>query len=386
MARPTPAEGSTLNPASSVALLARFTRPLGMLIVVLGTSLAHAQPGSDLPRSTVETISVNPGQRTQIQEFVNNWTPRAVGSNAQDTKRALEALTKPLQSRGVSVAFRQTYTQALTPLMDQLAGDGSVGSKLSMLRIAADLATPSATSRIVDMISDEDPSVRLFAVSRVAKVFDTTRIHGPAMTGSDANALINAVAQAAQSGQPELVRASVRALGAGTMLGTKDLGDSRSRAVIALSNLVGERLHTLSPSDDPTFAQSLALDAASATRQSISDISATVSPEAAKAAVRLGGDVISIALRRVVAKTIEPQSERDLTLRSVQAGETLLYFARRKHAELNGDPTSGINETKYSDMLARGDDRDFRNDAAALLGPGSPVVRSCGFSNDRFLR
>jgi hypothetical protein len=206
------------------------------------------------------------------------------------------------------------------------------------------------------------------------------------MTGSDANALINAVTQATKSGQPELIRAGVRALAAGTQLGTKDLGDSRSRSLIALSDLVGERLHGLSPSDDPTFAQSLALDAASAATQSISDISATVTPDAAKAAVRLGGDIISIALRRVVAKTIEPQSERELTLRSVQAGETLLYFARRKFAELNGQATNDIIATRYSEMLSTGDDRDFRNDAAALLGPGSPVVRSCGFSNDRFLR
>lgn len=330
---------------------------------------------------------MNSAQRTQIQQFVDNWAPRVTSDNAQDTKRAVEALTSPLQSRGVSVAFRQAYTQSLKGLLDELGSSDSVSHKLSVLRISGDLATPSAVARILRHMNDADTGVRLFAISRAGQVFETTRINGPAMTGNDATSLINAIATSAKNNNhPELVRSSARALASGAMLGTKDLGDARSKAIIALSDLVGERLQALKPNDDPAFAQSLALDAASATTRSISDITATVTPEAAKAAVRLGGDIISVPLRRLLAKTLEEKGQRDLTIRSVQSGETLLYFARRKAADLAGRSSSDIVTTQFSKQLESGDDRNFRNDAAALLGPGSPVVSECDVKSDRFLR
>ncbi|MBM91825.1 MAG: hypothetical protein CMJ35_09475 [Phycisphaerae bacterium] len=377
-----------MNPTPTASLISRVTRPLSVLILAFGACTASAQPGTSLPRSTVETIGVNPSQRTQIQEFVTNWSSRVTSEDAQDIKRGIEALTAPLQGRGVSVAFRQAYTQALNPLFSELKANESVANKLSLLRISADLATPTAVNNIQGLMSDDDHGVRLFAISRAGQVFETTRVHGPAMTGTDANALINAITDAAQQNadQHELIKACARALASGTTLGTRDLGDARSRAIIALSDLVGSRLQALNANEDPTFAQSLAFDAASATTRSISDITASVTAEAARAAVRLGGDIISVPLRRYLAKTLEPQNDRELTVRSVQTGETLLYFARRKAAELDGKTVNDIETTSFSSQLEAGDDRDFRNDAAALLGPGSPIVRTFGFDDDRFLR
>lgn len=376
-----------MNPAPTASLIARLIRPLSILVLALGTGLASAQTGSTLPRSTVETISVNPAQRTQIQQFVDTWAERVTAKDAQDTKRGVEALTEPLQSRGVSVAFRQAYTQALNPLFTRLEESGTIADKLSILRIAADLATPSAVARVRELMEDEDQGVRLFAISRAGQVFESTRVHGPAMTGTDANALIEAIAQAADHDtQPEMLRACARALGSGSTLNSRDLGGARSRAIIALSDLVGQRLQALEPGDDPSFAQSLALDAAAATTRSLSDITAEVNADAARAAVRLGGDIISVALRRVVSSTIEPVADRELTVRSVQAGETLLYFARRKAAEIRRQSLSDIQETRFSNLLQQGEDRDFRNQAAALLGPGSPIVTAFGFDDDRFLR
>ena len=376
-----------MNPTPTASLIARFIRPLCVLTLALSTGIAAAQPGNSLPRSTVETISVNPGQRTQIQQFVDNWSPRVTSGDAQDTKRGLEALTDPLQGRGVSVAFRQAYTQSLDSLLDDLENSTSVADQLSMLRISGDLATPAAVNRVRSLMDDDDMGVRLFAISRAGQVFETTRVHGPAMTGNDANALIEALTQAAQNNEnEEIIRACARALASGTSLGTRDLGDSRSNAIIALSDLVGDRLTALNPNDDPSFAQSLAIDAASATTRSISDITANVNAEAARAAVRLGGDIISVPLRRVLAKTIEPKAERELTVSSVQSGETLLYFARRKAAELKGQSVNNILTTRFSELLEAGEDRDFRDDAAALLGPGSPIVTEFEFKDGRFLR
>lgn len=382
---------SSILPTMSRALLTPLTRaprrPLCVLLVLLLSPAALAQLGSDLPRSIVEAISIGSAQRTQIDEFIASWSERAASDNPQDNKRALESLTKPLQERGVSVAFRQAYAQSVAPLMKSLDEKDAVGAKLSALRIAGDLATPNMVSRIKNAMSDEDLGVRLFAVSRAGQAFSTTATHGTAITSADATSLITEIQRVgAQDGiDHELLRACVRALSQGTRLPSRDVGDARSQSIMALSEIVGSRLQALSASDDPAFIQGLALDAASASTQSISDISATTTPQAAKAAVGLGGDIISVALRRVLGKTIEPVAQRDMAVRSVQSGETLLYFARRKAAELRGDPVTGIQTTAFADQLGKGDDRRFRDDASVLLGPGSPIVTTFGFKNDRFL-
>ncbi len=350
---------------------------------------ALAQSGADLPMSTTESISISSSQRAQIDEFVQAWTGRALSDNAPDTKKALEALTKPLTQRGVSVAFRQAYSQAITPLLNELDAKGTIGATLSSLRIAGALATPAAATRIRAAINDNDDlGVKLFAVARTGDLFAATKAHGPAMTQGDAQALINAIGTLAedQSIHDELLRACVRTLSKATTLSSKDMGDTRSHAIVALAKAVGARLRATNITDDPSFAQSLGLEAASAITASISDISSDTTPQAVKAAIGLGGDIISIALRRVVGGTINPVSDRDLTVRSVQAGETLLYFALRKDADLDNKFGKPVRQTTFADQLTAGDDKDFRNQASLLLGPGSPIVKAFGFNDNRFLR
>ena len=374
-----------MTKARSATRFARTALPL--LVLTLGTTLANAQPVRELPRSTIETISVNAGQRAQIEDFVNNWAAQATSGDASNVKQALEALTEPLHGRGVSIAFRQSYAQLLMPTIDQLLDDGDIQSKISALRISGELATPAAANRVRRLINDDDAGVRLFAVSSAGRLFESAGVHGPAITDSDATALIETILESAreQGSDREHTRASARALIDATTIGTRDLTATRSNAIIALSDLVGDKLTGLNDDEDPGFAQSLALSAASATTTSISDISATVNADAARAAVRLGADIVALPLRRVIAKTIEPQTDRTMTVRSVQAGETLLYFARRKAAEIDGRPITGIATSDFSNQLDSGNDRDFRNDAATLLAPGGPIVTQFDFEDDRFL-
>lgn len=376
-----------MNRSRNASLFARHTRPLQALVLALGATLGHAQPVTDLPRSTIETISVNSGQRSQIQGFVDNWTQRIKSESASDNKRALEALTEPLHARGVSIAFRQAYAQMLMPVIDELIADDTVKSKLSALRILGDLATPAAAQRVRGLIEDQDKGVQLFAVSSAGRIFLSASVHGPAMSESDTTSLIDAVSQSAENNMDdqEFTRACARTLATATTIGTRDLPNTRSRALIALSDLVSMHIESLGDNDDPSFAQSLALDAASASTASISDISATVNADAARAAVRLGAEIVALPLRRVIAKTIEPQADREKTIRSVQAGETLLYFARRKAAEIAGRGVGGIDTTSFSALLESGEDRDFRNQAATLLGPGGAIVSQFNFDDDEFL-
>lgn len=352
------------------------------------TPTANAQSGTPLPQSTVEAISINSSQRTQINEFVQGWTQRALSDKPQDNKNALESLTAPLNARGVSVAFRQAYVSAITPLMDELDAKGTVGASLSSLRLAGDLATPAAATRIRNAFSSDDLGVQLFAVSRAGKAFRTTKKLGPAMTPSDAASLVSALKDLATSDNinPELLRACVRALSAGTTLSSKDMGNTRSQAIIALADAVAPHLQMLDINSDPSFAQSLAIEAAGAATASISDFSSDTNSDAVRAAVGLGGDIISVSLRRVLGKTMEPVADRDVTIRSVQAGETLLFFALRKDAELDKKFRGSVTQTTFAQQLTDGDDKAFRNGASVLLAAGSPLVDGFKFQADRFLR
>lgn len=374
---------------SNISQIKRLALTLvGALALSAFSPVALAQSGADLPSSTVEAISINGSQQTQINEFVSAWSERALGDNPQDNKRALEALTKPLAERGVSVAFRQSYGQSLTPLMNELAKKDTIGATLSSLRLAGDLATPSAATRVKDAMSHKDLGVQLFAVSRAGTIFANTKAHGPAMTPSDAKGLITKLESvgAPLSINPELLSACVRALNNASALSSKDMGDARSDAIVALSNIVGTRLRGVNVKDDPQFALELALSAATAATASISDIGSNTTQPAVKAAVGLGGDIISVTLRRVLANTIEPVAKRDLTIRSVQSGESLLFFALRKHAELTGKSPSTVQQTNFATQLSAGDDKAFRNEASRLLGPGSFIVTEFKFQEERFLR
>jgi len=373
------------NP-SKIKSIAQTIICAASLFVLAPTALAQSR--ADLPMSTTESISINSSQRTQIDEFIQAWTGRALSDNAPDTKKAIETLTNPLTQRGVSVAFRQAYSQAITPLLNELDAKNTIGAKLASLRIAGALATPAAATRIKNAINDEDLGVQLFAVARAGYLFSATKAYGPAMTQTDAQSLIQAIKALAQdlNINGELLRACVRTLSKGTQLSSKDMGETRSHAIIALTDIVGARLRATKVTDDPSFAQGLALESASAITASISDISSDTTPQAVKAAVGLGGDIISIPLRRVVGGTIDPISDRDLTVRSVQAGETLLYFALRKDADLDHKFGKPVRQTHFAEQLRTGDDKTFRNQASLLLGPGSPIVEAFGFDDNRFLR
>ena len=373
----------------NLAQINRFARTLISSCALISFSpIALAQSGADLPNSTVEAISINASQQSQINEFVTAWTERALGDNPQDNKRALEALTKPLSERGVSVAFRQNYGQALTPLINELAKQDSIGATLSALRLAGDLATPSAATRVKDAMMHKDLGVQLFAVSRAGVIFTKTKAHGPAMTPSDAKGLIAQLESvgAAQTTSPELLSACVRSLSRASALSSRDMSDARSDAIVSLANIVGSRLRGLNVKDDPQFVLELALTAATASTASISDIGSDTSAAAVKAAVGLGGDIISVTLRRVLANAIEPVAKRDLTTRSVQSGESLLFFALRKHAEQTGKSSSTVQQTSFANQLSTGDDKTFRNEASRLLGPGSFIVTEFKFQDERFLR
>ena len=351
--------------------------------LALAGASAHAQVRAELPASVVEAASIGPAERSQIESFVESLAQAATGADPEAATRARRDLITPLSGRQPSVAFRQAYAQAASGLMRTLLNADEPADRIAALRLAGNLATGDALANIRDALGAEDPGVRLFAAVQARRVFEVSGASGAAVTESQSQQLIEALADSAGQDAPEAhAQAVVRALGAGALLRARELGDTRSRATTALARVAAAGIQGADPADLLNHENTL-LTAASLVTRSVSEAGATVSDDAARAAAELGGEILALILRRQTGNMIPDQPDADLRL--VNAAESLIYFARRRHAENNRANPGSIPQTRLADLL-RDRDRGFRNELVRLIGPGSEVLRQFGLPDNRFIR
>ncbi|MBO6514624.1 MAG: hypothetical protein JJ974_11725 [Phycisphaerales bacterium] len=363
----------------------RGLRALGLALtfgaLTLIASPAAAQTTS-LSVSIVEAASVGGSQRDQIQSFADHWSGRALQSDSQQASRAQAKLLEPLINPRVSIAFRQAYDESLGAYFDQLSSNGDIGSTLSALRISGELGTEDSVARIIAGLEHRDPGVQIFAAGRAGRVFRTTAANGPALSIVDLDKLIAALKKAASGGDQALVGACIQSLGQGGSLPSDEFLAQRARSLSVMCDAASEQV--VSDSDLETRAR-MAMQASSFATNSLLQVGEDSNTEAVRSAVALGANMIAISLSDVINSTMPAVGERDLQVTLVRSGESLLYFALREHAELNRRPIGNVEQTAFADLLEEGEDRSFRNQAALLLGPGSPIVTEFDFEDDQFV-
>jgi len=354
----------------------------GLLNLALVTH-ANAQMGT-IPLSTVESPSLNGSQQSQIADFVAHWSQRASGADSQQTSRAKAKLVEPLINSRVSISFRRAYSDALNAYIDQLQSNADIGSTMLALRLSGELGTTRATKMVLAGLNSDDLGTRVFAAGRIGRIFRTTAANGPALSASDLNSLITELESIADSQTDESVlSAAIQALGVGSTLPSNDFLAQRSRCIIAMCNAASAQL--MSDDSDLESRVRIAMLGAGAATNSLFQNGEDSTEEAVKASVELGANMISVALSEVIHQTIPGVDGRSIHVASVRSGESLLYFALRKHAELHRRPVDNVQQTAFADLLQAGEDRDFRNQAALLLGPGSPINTTFGFADDAFV-
>lgn len=359
------------------------------LILTLGAlNLALVSPAygqtTSLPLSTIEAASVGGSQQSQIASFVDHWSERATGDDAQQAARAQTKLLEPLINTRVSISFRRAYSDALGSYFDQLETNGDISSTMSALRLAGELGSTRGTRLILNGLNNEDIGVQIFAAGRAGRTFRTTAANGPAMSANDLSSLIAKLDSVASSSDDQsLVSACVQALGYGTTLPSDDFLASRAECISAMCDAAGAQL-TGGTSDLESRVR-IAMLASGAATNSLLQVGEDSNKDAIKSAVALGADMISIALSDVLNNSMPPVGDRDLHVTLTRSGESLLYFALREHADLNRRPAGNVQQTAFADLIEAGEDRSFRNQAALLLGPGSPIVTDFDFKDDRFV-
>ena len=368
----------------------RLSQPIRMhrflaVCAVFATTTACLAQTTALPLSTVEAASVGSSQFSQISSFVEHWSSRALESDTQQSVRAQTKLIEPLINARVSISFRQTYSDALASYFTELESNGDIASIFAALRVAGELGTSRGNKILLSGLSSTDIGTQIFAAGAAGRTFRTTAANGPAFSANDLNSLITALGSIASSSDDHnLVSACVQALGYGSTLPSNDFREARAGCLQAMCDAASRNLISNNLSDLEMRVR-LAMLASGAATNSLLQVSEDSNNDAIKSAVALGADMISIALSDVIDGTMPAVSDRDLHVTLVRSGESLLYFALREHAELMRKNVGTVQQTNFADLLEQGEDRDFRNQAALLLGPGSPIVTDFGFSDDRFV-
>ncbi len=352
------------------------------LAIGLPAPAASAQVRSELPASVVEAASIGASERAQIDQFIAQITAAATGADAEAVTRARRDVVAPLTGRNPSVSFRQAYAQASAALMGSLLASEDAAARIAGLRLAGHLATGDATAVVRNALKEPDPGVRLFAAVQARRVFEVTANAGPALTEAQLGQLVEALAASAdaEASQPH-VQAVIRALGAGATVRSRDLNATRSAALAALARVASARVRSVGPggfvADENTI-----LEAATLATRALSEAGATVTDPAAKAAAEFGGDMLSMTLRRQTQNMMGEQLDADLRLLS--AGESLIYFARRRQVENARGNAAAVPQTTLASLLSN-KDRSFRNELVRLIGPGSEFLRQFGLPDTRFV-
>jgi len=346
---------------------------------------ALAQFGT-LPRAIVEAPSISGAQRAEIDEFVAGRLDDAVGTDAADAAEAREDLLTPLEMGDASPAFRRAYEESLSGFFEGLASRADIPSIIAVLRFSGELATRESASRIIAALDHPDTGVRLFAARSAGRVLTTTATRRGAMNARELDTLIEALGRRAAGDDDALFRAAcIRALGEGGALPSSRFIEQRGACVRLMCEGASSMVASIDPGAAPGPEARAAVHAAGRATSSLSRVGADATPGSVRAAVALGADMIALELGGVIESTIPGVDERALAVTLVRSGESLLYFALREHAELEGGNPGSVQQTDLAAMLESGEDRGFRNAAALLLGPGSPIVTVFGFEDDRFV-
>jgi len=364
--------------------LSNLSRALSFGLLNLALVTPALGQTTTMPPSTVEAAAIGGSQQAQIVSFVDHWGDRALGTDSQQAARAQTKLLEPMIHPRVSISFRRAYSDALGSVFDQLETNGDVGSTLFALRLSGELGSTRGTQMILSGLENADRGVQIFAAGRAGRSFRTTSVNGPAMAANDLNKLISKLDSITNTTDDlALTSACVQALAQGCSLPSDDFLAARAECISIMCDAASKQL-TTGKSDIESRVR-MSMLASGAATNSLLQVGEDSTHEAIKSAVGLGANMISIALSEVIAGTMPGVDDRGLQITLVRSGESLLYFALREHAELNGRPASGVEQTAFADLLETGDDRNFRNKTALLLGPGSPIVTDFDFADDEFV-
>jgi len=360
------------------------------LVVALVTALV-AWPANaqivDLPPTMHTKTVMAAADRTQIETFAQAHADAlgGAGANADVVKRSRNDLTRPVQNANVTLAFRQAYAEAVTPIAADLTSSDDPVRRLAGIRIAGVLGTDDAARIALEALEHDDPGTQYFAISALADALATLASGSPSLSTQVSQDIIAALRGViVNSDDPVFADAAIRALINAVYISQPNQLGTRHAALTALANATGDRLRATRAADpDANQLMISALRACGAIRTAISNPQITPSRASAVAAIRLGADAFGFVYSRVRSGQVDlsaDQDSRSLEISLVSIAEQTLYRGRIAAGEASPPPTETYTQ------LELGDSRQFNFRTSELIGPESTIVSSYNFDRDRFIR
>lgn len=131
--------------------------------MVLGLASPAPGQGASLPQDLPAKSELAPADITAIGAFIEGRISDLRAADLEASKKAREALFRPIEGGGVSVAFRLEYAKQLEPKLTSLA-EGADGRLAAVaLRLAGKLATATSERTLQRGLASKTPSTRFAA-------------------------------------------------------------------------------------------------------------------------------------------------------------------------------------------------------------------------------
>lgn len=302
---------------------------------------AWAQIGS-LPQALVRKTGVlTAAETTQVNDFVTPLLTDLGTSDAVVRSRARAALIKPLKTAGVSVAFQQAYSTALSGSLGPLVESEHIAVRIAAIDAAGWLGTVDGWQLVSPHLNDDQPGVRLAACVAARTILSAAGSRSPAINASSTGSVVDAIShQLAEEKDPFVADGLVRTLLQGGQLvevnGYESVGQ---RAWSELSNHLPTRVFEVRDQNDFAAEQTrlTALGTLEFFRTSggLARAVGGVDPAIVKASVSISGQMMAMVAAEAKADPDEPLS--DEMVRMGRMAFNVLALAARQDSKTAPD-------------------------------------------------
>lgn len=347
-------------------------------LVVLHAGVAFGQVATE---RDVELMAVKAaltdGEEATLRGFVREHGAGLTG-DAASVKKARRVLMTPLLQGGVSVQFRQRYSDALAPVL-RTAMEGSDDLAASNAAIlAGELATTKGTELLAAALRSEREALRFAALVGYKRTFEALGKTAPALTPQHAERAIRDLGGVLErEGSPLVLDAAVQGLGRAESVPTARVEGVRSRALSVMSTKLSARVRGEGTHDELVPALLRAAKILRDAPNRTSGNEPVLSEDVLKEMTGFGGDLLAYCRRRVDSGTLDEATRPEIAALAT-LGETIVFFA-------GGVMREGIPSLNLGEDIATGQDARYRERVEQLIGSGGILSASpFSFPVDRF--
>lgn len=364
--------------------------------------------------ATTQSVTLSGTQRTEIDKFLDQYASDAFSDDRAISAKAIDNLIDPLLGQGVSVAFRQAFSDRLIEQINEvledhrvLLDDKTINHKpYHALRLASEIATDRTLTSIVAQLKSEDPGRRYFAIHSIETVFYRMRTSAPAVTartlldrrqnGTTTGLIPDLGKMLAEEKSGRHASAIISALAEAADFPEEIVPGASAEAIRLIGTGAAARVRATAGNNAPPVTEDI-LSWLTASQRIVRLIAqpGSVDETTALAAVRLGGQLIASVYRemeagRVVSADLR-ETDQAARIQSQMLGvaENLLLFGEQNAADDSGRRQDrelvAAAETVRNTFL-KGNDSEFRRAALELISPnGILTAEPYGFKDNEFI-